>query len=169
MEFSEVMIYLDNNATTKVDKEVIEAMSPFFSDYYGNPSSLYEFGTKNRRVVEEARTEVASLLNAASEREIIFTSGGTESNHTAILSALKVRPKRRRILTSQVEHSSIRNLLHSLESEGYEVKSIGVSNRGALDWNAFENALTDEVAVVPIIWANNETGVIFPIERIAEA
>ncbi|MBI4357887.1 MAG: aminotransferase class V-fold PLP-dependent enzyme [Candidatus Omnitrophica bacterium] len=160
------MIYLDNNATTKVAPEVEERMRLFFGAFYGNPSSLYDFGKGIRRTIEEARAEVARFLGARSEREIIFTSGGTESNHTAIHSALKAHPERRRIVTSQVEHSSIRNLSRSLEREGYEVVSIGVSKQGTLDWEAFENALTDQVAVVSMMWANNETGVLFPVDRI---
>ena len=161
------MIYLDNNATTKVAPEVLEEMRPYFSDLYGNPSTLYEFGTKTRRQIEEARAEVARALGAKFEREIIFTSGGTESNHTAIYSALKTHPNCKRVVTSQVEHSSVRNLCERLEKEGYEVISIGVSQDGALDFEAFEKALTDQVAIVSIMWANNETGVLFPIERIA--
>ena len=162
------MIYLDNNATTMVAPEVREAMAPYFSDDYGNPSSLHGFGKRIRRAVEEARSEVAKLLGTRSERELIFTSGGTESNHTAILSALRAQPGRRRIVTSQVEHSSVKNFCGTLQKDGYEVISIGVSRTGSLDWKAFEETLTDQVAVVSIMWANNETGVLFPIERIAQ-
>ncbi|OGW85099.1 MAG: cysteine desulfurase NifS [Omnitrophica bacterium RIFCSPHIGHO2_02_FULL_46_11] len=161
------MIYLDNNATTKVAPEVKQTMDPFFCDDYGNPSALYDFGTRTRRVVEESRKDVAQLLGAKTEREIMFTSGGTESNHTAIYSALKARPNRKHIVTSQVEHSSIRNLCQVLSQEGYKIISVGVSKDGALNWEEFEAALTDDVAIVSIMWANNETGVLFPIERIA--
>ncbi|OGW87880.1 MAG: cysteine desulfurase NifS [Omnitrophica bacterium RIFCSPLOWO2_01_FULL_45_10b] len=161
------MIYLDNNATTKVAPEVKQTMDPFCCDDYGNPSALYDFGTRTRRVVEESRKDVAQLLGAKTEREIMFTSGGTESNHTAIYSALKARPNRKHIVTSQVEHSSIRNLCQVLSQEGYKIISVGVSKDGALNWEEFEAALTDDVAIVSIMWANNETGVLFPIERIA--
>lgn len=162
-----MFVYLDNNATTKVALEVKKMMEPYFSDFYGNASSLYEFGTKVRRVLEEARADIARLLGAKSEREILFTSGGTESNQTAIHSALKVNSKRKKIVTSQVEHSSVKIFCQHLEKEGYQIISIGVSETGTLDWDAFEEALTDEVAVVSLMWANNETGVLFPIERIA--
>ena len=160
--------YLDNNATTQVAPEAKQAMEPFLSDLYGNPSSLYEFGAKVRRKIEEARADIAQRLGMKSERELIFTSGGTESNHTAIRSALKANSGRRRIVTSQVEHSSVRNLCCALETEGYEIVTIGVSKSGALDWETFESALTDETALVSIMWANNETGVLFPIERLAK-
>lgn len=162
------MIYLDNNATTMVAPEVRDRMVPYFSEDYGNPSSLYAFGTKIRRVIEEARGEVAHLLGARTEREIVFTSGGTESNLTAIRSALKANPDHKRIVISQVEHPSVRNFCHGLRQEGYEVISIGVSKTGALDWEVLEHALTNQVAVVSIMWANNETGVLFPMEQISE-
>ncbi|MBI4395011.1 MAG: aminotransferase class V-fold PLP-dependent enzyme [Candidatus Omnitrophica bacterium] len=163
------MIYLDNNATTKIAPEVKEAMLPFLADEYANPSSLYAFGAQIRRKLEEAREKIAQFLGARSEREIIFTSGGTESNHTAIYSALKSFPNRGRIITTQVEHSSIRILCQKLQKERNQVSTIGVSETGALDWDAFLQALTEEMALVSIMWANNETGVIFPIEKIADA
>lgn len=162
------MIYLDNNATTKVANEVLEVMRPFFTDSYGNPSSLYGFGQASRRTVEEARGEIQKLLGAKSEREIIFTSGGTESNHLAILSALRSNPTRKRIMTSQVEHSSVKNLCQSLGREGYEIIWIGVSPTGSIDLEALKAFLDESVALVSIMWANNETGVLFPIEQIAE-
>ena len=161
------LIYLDNNATTKVAPEVLEAMTPYFSEQYGNPSSLYDFGTQIRRVIEEIRVQVARHLGAKSEREIVFTSGGSESNHTAIHSALESRPNRKRIVTTQVEHSSVLNLCQTYQRKGYEVIFLGVSKTGALDWEAFEKSITDETAIVSIMWANNETGVLFPIEKIA--
>ena len=161
------MIYLDNNATTKVAPEVVDAMTPYFSENYGNPSSLYDFGAQIRRVIEEARGQVADHLGAKSEREIVFTSGGTESNDTAIHSALESDPNRRRIVTTQVEHSSVRNLCQAIEKKGCGVAFVGVSKTGALDWEAFERAVTNDTAIVSIMWANNETGVLFPIERIA--
>ncbi|MBI3999443.1 MAG: aminotransferase class V-fold PLP-dependent enzyme [Candidatus Omnitrophica bacterium] len=162
------VIYLDNNASTKVAPEVKAAMLPFFSEQYGNPSSLHDFGTEARKAVEESRSEIARFLGIKLEREIIFTSGGTESNHTAIDSALKCFPGRKRLVTTQVEHSSIRTFCGQLQREGYEVISIGVSESGAIDWDTFLGALTEEVALVSVMWANNETGVLFPIQKIAE-
>lgn len=160
------MIYLDNNATTKVAPEVLEEIRPYFSDWYGNPSALYEFGAKIRRVIEEARAQIAGFLGTRFDREIMFTSGGTESNFTAIYSALKTNPGRKRIVTTQVEHSSVKNLCERLQKEGYEIVSIGVSKNGEINWEELEGALTEKVAIVSIMWANNETGVLFPIERI---
>ena len=163
------MIYLDNNATTMVAPEVKEAMLPYLSEDYGNPSTLYDFGKKIRRVIEEARAQVAELLGARSEREVVFTSGGTESNHTAIFSALRALPARKRIVTTQVEHSSVLKCVERMSGAGYQLTQIGVSPSGAFLWDDFERALSDDVAVVSIMWANNETGVLFPIERIASA
>ena len=160
-------VYLDNNATTLLDPQVKEAMMPFLTDHYANPSSPYESGLRVRRMIEEARISVTQLLGARSEREIMFTSGGTESNNTAIGSALKTYPHKRKIVISAVEHSSIKNLCERLSSDGYQVISIGVSKPGAFNWNQFLSALDDDVAIVSIMWANNETGVLFPIQDIS--
>ena len=162
------MIYLDNNATTKVAPEVRDAMEPFYSETFGNPSSLHSFGKEVRRCVEEARDDVARLMGAAHGREIVFTSGGTESNNTAICSALKSVPSRKTIVTTEVEHSSVRVLVQRLGTEGYHVISVNVTPTGALDLNALENALTGDVAMASIMWANNETGVLFDLERVAQ-
>ncbi|OGW90202.1 MAG: cysteine desulfurase NifS [Omnitrophica bacterium RIFCSPLOWO2_01_FULL_50_24] len=162
------MIYLDNNATTKVAPEVREAMEPFYSETFGNPSSLHSFGKEVRRCVEEARDDVARLMGAAHGREIVFTSGGTESNNTAICSALKSVPSRKTIVTTEVEHSSVRVLVQRLGTEGYHVISVNVTPTGALDLNALENALTGDVAMASIMWANNETGVLFDLEQVAQ-
>ena len=162
------MIYLDNNATTKVAPEVREAMEPFYSETFGNPSSLHSFGKEVRRCVEEARDDVARLMGAAHGREIVFTSGGTESNNTAIYSALKSVPSRKTIVTTEVEHSSVRVLVQRLGTEGYHVISVNVTPTGALDLNALENALTGDVAMAAIMCANNETGVLFDLERVAQ-
>ena len=159
------MIYLDNNATTMVSREVGKIISSFLHDTYANPSSLHRFGKDARRAVEEARALVARLLGANSEREILFTSCGTESNNTAIRSALQSYPEKRRIVTTQVEHSSIRNLCQALQKEGYEIISVGVMSSGAINWDELANALTEDAAIVSIMWANNETGVLFPIEN----
>ena len=162
------MIYLDNNATTKVAPEVREAMEPFYSETFGNPSSLHSFGKEVRRCVEEARDDVARLMGAAHGREIVFTSGGTESNNTAIYSALKSVPNQKTIVTTEVEHSSVRVLVQRLGTEGYHVISVNVTPTGALDLNALENALTGDVAMASIMWANNETGVLFDLEQVAQ-
>ena len=162
------MIYLDNNATTKVAPEVRDAMEPFYSETFGNPSSLHSFGKEVRRCVEEARDDVARLMGAAHGREIVFTSGGTESNNTAIYSALKSVPSRKTIVTTEVEHSSVRVLVQRLGTEGYHVISVNVTPTGALDLNALENALTGDVAMASIMWANNETGVLFDLEQVAQ-
>lgn len=161
------MIYLDNNATTIVAPEVKEAMEPYLSTIYGNPSSVYEFGKRVRRSVEEARAIVARLLGSHDAREIVFTSGATESNNAAVRSALKSFRSRRKIVTTRVEHSSIKNLCNALGEEGYDVITIGVERSGTLKWEEFERALTGDVAIVTVMWANNETGVLFPMERIA--
>ncbi len=160
-------VYLDNNATTLLDPQVKEAMMPFLTDHYANPSSPYESGLKVRRMIEEARINVAKLLGARSEREIIFTSGGTESNNTAINSALKTYPHKRKIVISAIEHSSIKNLCERLSSDGYQVISISVSKTGSFHWDQFLSALDDDVAIVSVMWANNETGVLFPILEIS--
>ena len=159
-------IYLDNNATTIIDPRVKEALEPFLSNEFANPSSPYESGMKVRRRLEEARSSVARLIDASSEREIFFTSGGTESNNTAIRSALKSFPNKKTIIISAVEHSSIKQLVEHLSQEGYRVVTIGVSKTGLFNWNQFLDALTDDVAIASIMWANNETGVLFPIKKI---
>lgn len=162
------MIYLDNNATTKAAPEVLKAMEPYFCTEYGNPSSIHQMGARAKRALDEARGELASSLGARSDREFVFTSSGTESNNTAIRSALRTNPSKKRVVTTAVEHSSVRNLCRALQKEGYEIVSIGVSKIGALHWEEFEAALTDDTAVVSVMWANNETGVLFPVEQIAQ-
>lgn len=162
------MIYLDNNATTKVAPEVLEVMAPYFSQDYGNPSSFHRLGQKAKRAVDEARAELAFSLGARSNHEFVFTSSGTESNNTAIRSALKTNPSKKRVVTTAVEHSSIKNLCRALQKDGYEIVSVGVSKTGALNGEEFEAALTDDTAIVSVMWANNETGVLFPIERMAQ-
>jgi len=159
-------IYFDNNATTPVDPQVKEAMDPFLSGLFANPSSPYESGSQVRRLVEQARCHMAQLLGARSERDIMFTSGGTESNNTAIRSALKLFPHKKKIVISAVEHSSVKNLCDHLSKEGYHVVSVGVSKTGSFNWNQLIESLGDEVAIVSVMWANNETGVLFPIQDI---
>jgi cysteine desulfurase len=158
--------YFDNNATTRVAPEVFEAMAPFLTEHWGNPSSAYAFGHELARHVEEAREKVAALINADS-REIIFTSCGTESNNSAIQSALATQLERRRVLTTAVEHSSNIKFCEGLAKQGYAVTFLSVDSAGALDLRLLEKAIRPDTAIVSAMWANNETGVIFPVEEIA--
>ena len=161
-------IYLDNNATTRVDDAVVAEMLPLFTEHFGNPSSMHGYGAAVGGKIEWARGEVQKLLGAAFDTEIVFTSGGTESDNTAILSALKAYPKRREIVTSVVEHPAVLSFCDYLESkEGYKVHRIPVDGKGDLDMAAYEAALSENVAIVSIMWANNETGTIFPVEQLA--
>lgn len=161
-------IYLDNNATTMVDPSVVEAMLPYFTEQYGNPSSIHSFGNKVGRAVKQARQQIQSLLGAEHDSEIIFTSCGTESDNTAILSALKAQPDRKEIITTVVEHPAVLTLCQYLEKEGYTVHYLMVDGKGRLDLNQYAELLSDKVAVVSVMWANNETGTIFPVEQMAE-
>ena len=161
------VIYVDNNATTKVAPEVFEAMLPYFKEDYGNPSSMHTFGGKVDRNIKEARTSVASLLGAAPE-EIVFTSSGTESDNTAIWAAIQSNPDKKHIITSRVEHPAVKNLFEYLSKNGYRVTFIPVDSKGRLDMDYLYRNLTDNTAIVTIMWANNESGVIFPIEKISQ-
>ncbi len=158
-------IYLDSNATTKVDPEVVEAMLPYLTDYYGNPSSMHTFGGQVGKAVKQAREKVAALLESE-ESEIIFTSGGTEGDNAAIRSALLAQPDKRHIVTTQVEHPAVLNVCKQLESQGYSVTYLSVNRQGQLDLDELEASLTGNTALVTIMYANNETGVVFPIEQI---
>lgn len=162
------MIYLDNNATTRVLPEVLEAMLPFFNERWGNPSSLHRFGAEVAPHLDHARERVAELFSAGRPSEIVFTSCGTESNHLAIRGVLAANPDKRRIVTTPVEHSSVLRLCQQLEKEGTTVVRIAVDAKGQPDLKALEAALTPDTALVSAMWANNETGVIFPIEEIAK-
>ena len=161
------MIYFDNNATTPVAPEVLEAMLPYLSGSYGNASSAYAIGQEARGEVDRSREAVASLLGADDSREIVFTSCGTESDNWAILGGLKARPGKRHIVSTTVEHDAVRRLLKKLETEGYEVTWIEVDEAGALDLDHLRNALRSETAVVSAMLANNETGILFPVNEIA--
>ena len=161
------MIYLDYNATTPVLPDVLEAMMPYFTTDWGNPSSTYKFGYKIKSAIEKAREQVAALIGAH-PMEIIFTSCATESNNAAIHAALKANPNKRRIVTSTVEHSSVLNHCKALEKEGFRVTYLPVDREGALKLADLEDAITDATAVVSLMWANNETGVLFPVKEIAE-
>ena len=160
-------IYLDNNATTKIDDEVLATMLPYLSTYYGNPSSMHTFGGQVGRIVREARKQVASLLGAE-DSEIIFTSCGTEGDNAAIIAALKAQPNKKHIVTTEVEHPAILNLCRRLEKDGYTVTYLSVNNKGQLDLDELEASLTGNTAVVSVMYANNEIGVVFPIEQIGQ-
>lgn len=161
----EGLVYLDNNATTRVAPEVFEAMRPYLNELYANPSSAHTFGREMRRSVARAREQVAASLGARSVDEIVFTSCGTESDNWAIRGALELRPERRHIITTRVEHEAVRLLCERLEREGYEVTWLEVSGEGELDLEALRAALRPETCVVSIMLANNETGVLFPVEE----
>ncbi len=159
---------MDNNATTRVDPRVLETILPYFSEYYGNPSSMHSFGGDVGKRLEEARASVQALLGVEHDSEIIFTSCGTESDNTAILSALSIQPSRREIITSVVEHPAILSLCDHLERhEGYKVHYIPVDRLGRISMEAYAAALSEQVAVVSMMYANNETGTIFPVETMA--
>jgi len=159
------MIYLDNNATTRIAPEVIEEMKPYLIDLYGNPSSMHTFGGQLHNKVEEARVKVGELIGAESE-EIVFMSCGTESDNTALMSAVESYPQKRHIVTTRVEHPAVFNCARHLARKGYRATFLPVDNVGRLDMDAFSKAFDDDTAVVSIMYANNETGVIFPIEEI---
>lgn len=161
-------IYLDNNATTMCDPEVVAAVQPYFSEQFGNPSSLHNFGNKVGFAIKKARKSIQTILGAEHDSEIIFTSCGSESDSTAILSALKAQPERKEIITTVVEHPAVLTLCEYLETEGYKVHYLKVDNKGRLDLEAYASLLTDQVAVVSVMWANNETGTIFPVLEMAE-
>ena len=161
------VIYLDNNATTKVAPEVVDAMLPYFSDYYGNPSSMHSFGGDVAEKIKEARENVANLIGATAD-EIVFTSCGTESDSTAIRAAIESNPDRKHIVTSRVEHPAVKNLYEVLSKKGYRVTFVPVDGQGILDLDYLYKNLSDDTAVVSLMWANNETGVIFPIEEISQ-
>lgn len=161
-------IYLDNNATTMVDPAVVEAMLPFFTEQFGNPSSIHSFGDKVGKAIKDARRQVQSLLGAEHDSEIIFTSCGTESDSTAILSALKAQPERREIIISVVEHPAVLTLCDYLEKDGYTIHRLEVNEKGQLDLEQYRSLLSDKVAIVSVMWANNETGTLFPVEQMAE-
>lgn len=161
-------IYLDNNATTQVDPEVVTAMLPYFTEQYGNPSSMHQFGNKVGFAIKKAREQVQSLLGAAYDSEIVFTSCGTESDSTAITSALKAYPKRKEIITTTVEHPAVLELCKHLEKEDYTVHYLKVDSKGRLDLDAYRKVLSPNVAIVSVMWANNETGTLFPVLEMAE-
>jgi cysteine desulfurase len=159
-------IYLDNNATTKVADEVMEAMLPYFNQLYGNPSSMHTFGGQVGQKIRAAREQVAALLGTLPE-EIVFTSCGTESDNSAIRSALLTRPDKKRIVISRVEHPAVHALGSHLSTQGYKVTELPVDKNGMIDLENLEKSLTPDTAIVSLMWGNNETGVIFPVEEAA--
>jgi cysteine desulfurase len=161
------MIYFDNNATTQIAPEVFEAMRPFLTEFYGNPSSAHSFGREIRKTIEKSREQVASLIGASSTSEIVFTSGGTESDNWAILGALEAKPHKKHIITTRVEHEAVRKLCEKLEPK-YEITWLDVDENGALDLGEVKNSLREDTAIVSVMLANNETGILFPVAEIAE-
>jgi len=162
------MIYFDNNATTKIAPEVLDAMMPFLSSQYGNPSSAHTLGRDAKRVIESAHENVAELLGAASADEIVFTSCGTESDNWALLGTLRSFPEKKQIITTRVEHEAVRKVCEALEQQGYLVTWLEVDGEGSLDLDALKGALSEQTAIVSVMLANNETGVLFPVKEIAE-
>ncbi|MDF7660784.1 cysteine desulfurase NifS [Erwiniaceae bacterium L1_54_6] len=160
-------VYLDNNATTRIDPMVLEAMMPFLTEHYGNPSSIHDFGTPSRAALERAHQQVAALLGAEHSSEIIFTSCATEATSTALHSAIEAQPDRREIITTAVEHPATLEVCEHLERQGYVIHRLAVDSDGALDMAQYRQALSDRVALVSVMWANNETGVMFPVEEMA--
>lgn len=160
------VIYVDNNATTMVAPEVLDAMLPYFSTYYGNPSSMHSFGGDVAGAIKAARNSVAELIGAQPE-EIVFTSCGTESDGTAIRAAIESYPHKKHIVTSRVEHPAVKNLYETLSKKGYRATFVPVDRHGRLDIDYLYDSLSDETAIVSLMWGNNETGVIFPVEEIS--
>lgn len=161
-------IYFDNNATTPVAPEVLDEMLPYFREFYGNPSSMHTFGGQLHRKIEDARAKVAELIGAEPE-EIIFTSCGTESDNTALMSAVESYPQKRHIITTRVEHPAVLNFCKHLSRKGWRVTFLPVDSSGRLDMDSFLKAVDDDTAVVSIMYANNETGVIFPIQETGDS
>ncbi|MEA2115249.1 MAG: cysteine desulfurase NifS [Thermodesulfobacteriota bacterium] len=166
---SDKVIYMDNNATTRIAPEVLDAMMPFLNDCYGNPSSMHTFGGQVGGAVEEARAKIADLIGANPE-EIVFTSCGTESDSTAILSGLQTFPEQRHVVTTRVEHPAVKSLCESLTQltgHKHRITRLMVEADGTLDLASYRNTLTEDTAIISVMWANNETGVIFPVEEMA--
>jgi len=161
------LIYLDNNATTQLDPVVIEEMLPFLTEQYANPSASYRFAAKARKAIDLARARLAMLLGCEAS-EIVFTSCGTESNNAAINSALRFEPRGKHVVTSAVEHSAVLRPCQDLANQGCEVTFVGVDRDGNVDLVELEAAIRPATAIVSLMWANNETGVLFPVEKIAE-
>ncbi len=164
----ESLIYFDNNATTPLLPEVFEAMRPYLCELYGNPSSIHHFGSQVAQKIQQAREQVAALTGAVDPIEIIFTSSGTEGDNAAIRGILEGNPEKRHIVTTRVEHPAVSGLCQHLEKRGYRVTWLSVDGDGMLDLDQLRASLTDETALVTIMYANNETGVLFPVDAIGE-
>lgn len=162
------IVYLDNNATTKVDERVLEAMMPYFKEEYANPSSMYNFSKNSSHAIKEARAQIRDFVNAKDEKEIIFTSCGSESANTAIRGVLNYNKNKKHIITTKVEHPAVLNTYKAMEKQGYRVDYIGVNSNGELNLEELEAAIDEDTALVSVMWANNETGVIYPIKQISE-
>lgn len=162
------LIYLDNNATTKIDKQVLDAMLPFLGENYANPSSIYSFGGVAQKAVAKAREQIRNFVNAKTDKEIFFTASGSESANTAIRGVLESNKTKKHIITTKVEHPCVLNLYKTLEKQGYKVDYIGVDANGDLNLDALAAAVNENTALVSCMWANNETGIIFPIEKISQ-
>ena len=160
-------VYVDNNATSRIAPEVLDAMMPYLTERYGNPSSMHSFGGTVGLDIKDARTKVAALIGAAPD-EIVFTSCGSESDSTAIWAALNSYPSKKHIVTTRVEHPAVKNLCETLTKRGYRVTFVPVDGKGRLDIDHLKRHLSDDTALVSVMWANNETGVIFPIREIGE-
>lgn len=163
-----MVIYLDNNATTKIDDKVFEEMLPFLKDEYANPSSMYEFSVKSSNAISDSRVMLKEFLGAKSEKEIVFTSCGSESANMAIRGAVNYNKSKKHIITTKVEHACVMNTYKSLEKQGYKVDYIGVNSNGELDIDELKEKINQDTALVSVMWANNETGVIFPVREIGE-
>lgn len=162
------IIYLDNNATTKVDEKVLEAMLPYFKEEYANPSSMYDFSKPSSNAIKEARGIIKDFVNANDEKEIIFTSCGSESANTAIRGVLNYNKNKKHIITTKVEHPCVLNVYKNLEKQGYKVDYIGVNSNGELDLEELSSSIKEDTALVSVMWANNETGVLNPIKKVSE-
>ncbi|MDQ3179490.1 MAG: cysteine desulfurase, partial [Acidobacteriota bacterium] len=161
------MIYFDNNATTQIAPEVFAAMKPFLNEFYGNPSSAYTFGREIREAIENSRMQVADLLGANEKSEIIFTSGGTESDNWAIFGTLEANPHKKHIITTRVEHEAVRKACEKLVTKGCEITWLEVDENGLLDLGELREKLHEDTALVSVMLANNETGILFPVREIA--
>ena len=162
------VIYFDNNATTRIEPQAYEAMAPYLTELYGNPSSIHSFGSRVGRALDHARTQVAGLLGAGDEVEVLFTSCGSEGDNTAIRGILEGAPEKRHFVTTAVEHPAVLGLGQHLEKKGYRVTWLGVNEDGMLDLDEFRDSLSDDTALVSMMYANNETGVVFPVHEAGE-
>ena len=162
------VVYLDNNATTMVDPKVFEAMKPYFCELYGNPSSIHAFGGQVAKAVADAREQVKNFLGAKDAKEIIFTASGSEGDNMAIRGILEANKNKKHIITTRIEHPAVLNLYKYFEKQGYDVTYLNVDAKGNIDLNELKNAITSETALVSMMYANNETGVILPVEKAAK-